>query len=872
MNTDKPKTQRSWSALGILLLVSTLAIGSAHAGDALLSIALDPEQPSNTGLGIAITWNSQAMRFRGIDSIYKQGLLAANPVVEYDQSDIDNNPQTDRLIRLAWIDINGNWNPHKKPLAALDFQTNNRKNLDNAYRISTISGSGYAVAEIVTDNTTPLGQPQFHVLELDRQAFAETESYSPAPKLIRADQTAVAAPLKNPFAVSRQLVATPESTPQLNCSPDFDESNAVDALTDGLLAIRHLFGFSGDALVADAVDANALIKSAASLSAEMAQPDCMTLLDIDGNGSADALTDGLLFIRWAFGFSGDALIADAIGSNATRTTAKQILDYLNSLPLLPEPTAARFLTQASFGPQAESIAELSALPGGIRSWIEQQFTLPVNLQLPAVKSLTAKMCKMPTRADTSFPSSHHQIWWEGVIEGQDQLRQRMAFALSQILVVSDHSPGVNRMQFGLSSYYDVLLRHAFGNYRDLLEEVTLHPVMGVYLSMVRNEKADPERNIRPDENYAREVMQLFSLGVYLLNPDGSLQLDNNGDPIPTYTQEDIEQFAKVFTGWNYAGLDRWNASYSDSDTSLPMESWEDYHDTSEKHLLNGVVIPAGGTAQSDLNAALDNLFNHPNIAPFISKQLIQRFVTSNPSPAYVGRVAAVFNDNGAGIKGDLKAVIKAILLDEEARAGHLTNPQFGKLREPLLRITHYWRAFNALPLPMSGAYLNKGTPCEGEAEPQNYNYYNINGGLYNLDNMIGQGVMQAPSVFNFYLPDFSPSGPVREQGLVAPEFQLATENYVVNSAELLNHEIQYTSSSKVNLDFTLETQLVEQSTDALLSHLDLLLLNGNMSDNLYQSLANHLNNSDFRGSNANLYRARDAIMLISVSPEYLIQR
>ncbi len=538
---------------------------------------------------------------------------------------------------------------------------------------------------------------------------------------------------------------------------------------------------------------------------------------------------------------------------------------------LSKQQAARFLTQATFGPTQEDIDYLVSL-GNFEAWLNEQFSEPATLQLPAMQSLAIKMCDLST---TSAPPitggselARSQVWWETAVNGKDQLRQRVALALSEILVVS--ARGVLQFSnYGLANYYDVLINNAFGNYRELLEQVTLHPIMGRYLSMLRNEKANSQLNFHPDENYARELMQLFTIGVHELNNDGTLILDDNGQPIPTYGQKDIEEFAKVYTGWDFANSAAWRDLYiGNGDTTHPMKAWEAFHDSSEKHLLNGFVIPAGGTAQQDLDQTLDHLFNHPNVGPFISKQLIQRLVTSNPSPAYVARVANVFNNNGANERGDLKAVIKAILLDQEARNGYQTNPQtFGKLREPMLRITHLWRAFPVIPVVKQGSFYG-GNTCE----QGNYDYYKLpfTGGLDHLEATLGQTVLRSPTVFNFFLPDYSPPGILHDQNLVAPEFQIVTENTHINTLNAINFMIhgdeRYTS-----IDISQQLSLANTS-EQLVDHLNLLLLNNRMSSRLRQILLSHLAQIFPEGEEGQKAKVKDTIKLIVSSPEYLIQQ
>ena len=360
-------------------------------------------------------------------------------------------------------------------------------------------------------------------------------------------------------------------------------------------------------------------------------------------------------------------------------------------PLPPPPTvtkaeAFQLLNQTTFG--ATEQAANGVIDSGIEAWIDNQFVQPASLQLPYLQSLPRPQPIGLLNGDRV------DIWFQNAIDGNDQLRQRVAFALSEIMVVSQLG-ALQQAPYALASYYDMLARNAFGNYRDLIEDVTLHPAMGVYLSVLGNQKPNPALNIRPDENYARELMQLFSIGLVELNIDGTPKLDDQSQPIPTYDQAVIEGFAHVYTGWNWAGFARFEfARPTEANQTQPMQLYPDFHDTGEKLLLNGVVLPAGQSGQQDLAAALDNVFNHPNVGPFMAIRLIQRLTTSNPSPAYVQRVAEVFNDNGAGVRGDLRAVVKAILMDAEARP-ELPMEIDGKLKEPLLRLTQLWRAYDA---------------------------------------------------------------------------------------------------------------------------------------------------------------------------------
>lgn len=425
-------------------------------------------------------------------------------------------------------------------------------------------------------------------------------------------------------------------------------------------------------------------------------------------------------------------------------------------PTQPPPTgiskaeAYRFLNQATFG--ATTAEAQTVITLGYEAWIDQQLQRPVSLELPYVQQAFAGY---PPGADiTRLHEDRVDVWLQHALHAPDQLRQRVAFALSQIMVISQSSALIG-YPWGCTSYYDMLAQNAFGNFRDLMENVTLHPAMGVYLSMLGNQKPDAARNIRPDENYARELMQLFTIGLVELNPDGSVRTDAAGQPIPTYDQEVVQGFAHVYTGWTYAGAPSFDTAFPTiANQIVAMQAYPEQHATIAKRVLSYTgaamnVIPAGQSPEADLDAALDNIFNHPNVAPFIATRLIQHLVTSNPSPQYIERVALKFDDDGSGKRGNLAAMVKAVLLDPDARAVP-TSATAGRLKEPLLRLTQVWRAY--------GASSTSGK----------YNVQNITG-------LIGQGPLQAPSVFNFFSPFYAPPGEIANQGLVAPEMQLTTE-------------------------------------------------------------------------------------------------
>jgi uncharacterized protein (DUF1800 family) len=504
---------------------------------------------------------------------------------------------------------------------------------------------------------------------------------------------------------------------------------------------------------------------------------------------------------------------------------------------LTQTEAARFLAQSTFGPKTADIDHLTGL-GNFDNWLNEQFSLPASSHLPLVKA------RAPNGRDTQ--RARYPVWWQLALHANDQLRQRVAFALSEIMVVSDKPDALINHGNMLATYYDVLVQHAFGNFRTLLEEVTLNPAMGIYLSMLGNESV----NGRADENYAREIMQLFSIGLVQLNQDGTAVLDGNGKPVPTYQQTDVANLAKVFTGWSWDTpdfdgnpIDGW---YPDlTRMEKPMKAFTSHHDSAAKTFL-GTTLPAGQTPGQDLDAALDVIFNHNNVGPFIGKQLIQRIVTSNPSPAYVTRVAAAFNNNGQGERGDMKAVIRAVLLDPEVRSqSSAQDPEFGKLREPILRFSHLWRAFDV-------------------QDPIEMDHF---GGL-----MSQHAPLTAKSVFNFFSPFYSPQGPLKDSGLVAPEFQIDSEAWVNAINSLLINIVQFDSfysffETRLNLTATLA---LLDTPDRMLDYLDVLLMSGGLSSGFRQLLLDYITQN--RSTLGDERVVRDVVSLIITSAEYWIQR
>ena len=502
----------------------------------------------------------------------------------------------------------------------------------------------------------------------------------------------------------------------------------------------------------------------------------------------------------------------------------------------PDDTAAhRFLTRATFGPKLDTIEELKGQTPA--EWIANQMALPPTY-------MSERLAKESFRW-----GQYVNVWWKNTIEAEDQLRQRIAFALSQIFVISAKD-SLGDEQPGVANYYDMLVKHAFGNFRDLMEEVTLSPIMGEYLSMKGNRKPDPENNIRPDENYAREILQLFTIGLSQLNDDGSVKTDADGIPLPTYDQDTVEAFAHIFTGWHFANVDdfRWATT---TDYINPMMPHEEFHDKGPKTLLNGFEVPAGQSAREDLTMALDNIFNHPNVGPFISKQLIQRFVTSNPSPQYVSDITAVFNDNGVGVRGSIGSVMSAILLHEEAFNGHDLYPQtFGKLKEPVLRVSSLWRAFTPDVIHFDFNYAWAA-------------------------NEIAQAPLNANSVFNFYTPFFSQPGAIRNNALVSPEFEIHDETSIINvtnrllSNSLWSHNQKYESTER-QIAISIDREMpIGDDPDALIPHLDRVLLGGTMSEGLKEEVRTLIDARDYGWATSQ--KIVEAIFLIISSPEAAIQ-
>jgi len=530
----------------------------------------------------------------------------------------------------------------------------------------------------------------------------------------------------------------------------------------------------------------------------------------------------------------------------------------NTPPPVPitKTEAFRFLNQATYGAteaEGQRLIGLGNAVTGYERWIDEQIAQPASLQLPTVQAAFANLAN-PAQMIGSLNADRQEIWFRNSIRGPDQLRQRVAFALSEIMVVSQQS-ALQNMPYALADYYDMLSRNAFGDFRQLMQDVTLHPAMGVYLNMLGNQKPDAANNIRPDENYARELLQLFTVGLVELNADGTVRKGADGVPLPTYDQSVIEGFANVFTGWNYAG----SATFAQARRTLanqivPMQAYPEQHSPLAKKLLQfpGATkpnLPAGQSPQQDLADALDNIFNHPNVGPFISKQLIQKLVTSNPSPEYVARVTAKFNNDGTGKRGNLAAVVKAILLDAEARPSSVAAAT-GKVKEPLLRLTQLWRAYGA------------------QAANGQYRIGNINA-------VFGQGPLQSPSVFNFFSPFYAPPGEIADQGLVAPELQIATEylnttvtNTFYNVIFFWNSTVPGLPANAIVMDISQEAALAGDS-EALVNRIAEKLLGGTISPTLKAEAKAAVERVPATSAGQ---RVSEAMYLIATSPEYVVSR
>jgi len=436
-----------------------------------------------------------------------------------------------------------------------------------------------------------------------------------------------------------------------------------------------------------------------------------------------------------------------------------------------------------------------------------------------------------------------QNWFHNALLGGDQLRQRTAFANSQIWVIS----GITiTTPDAYNPYIRMLNNDAFTTYDKLMKDVTLSPGMGWYLDMANSAKA--ANGAIANENYARELMQLFTLGTFLLNDNGTLKLDTSGNPIPTYDEPTIQNFARAFTGWTYktccGNPQTFPTSTSKADWTTSMVSVDAQHDTGSKTLLNGQVLAASRTAQQDLDDAMANIFNHPNLPPFVSKQLIQHLVTSNPSQAYVARISAVFKNNGLGVRGDLKAVIKAILLDAEARQGDSGNAPagFGHLREPVLLMTGTLRGLG-FTVNDTNLFAN---------------------GLANSGSQMGQNVLFSPSVFNYFPPDYT----IPDTSVLGPEFAILNTSSTLTRANWIDSVVRNSLTAQgITVDVT---PLRGIPPDQLTDQLGLTFMHGQMSANMRNAIISTISKLPNSTPADQDGRTRTAIYLVLTSSQYQI--
>ena len=597
-----------------------------------------------------------------------------------------------------------------------------------------------------------------------------------------------------------------------------------------------------------------------------------------------------------------ALLAACGGGGGDSASGGTVLPsapgFNNSPQALNDPEAARFLQQSQFASTQTDIAAVRST--SYAGYLQQQFALPQS------QSGWDWLESRGYGADATLDKYIYEsaiadfMIWGQLISAPDAMRKRIALALSEFFVVSLSSMEIDWRAYTITAYWDVLNQHAFGNYRDLLEAITLNPAMGYYLNTKGNQKEDGKGRL-PDENYAREVMQLFTVGLYELNLDGSVKTDAVGKPLESYDSDDVSQLARVFTGYDF---DKAYAPGSPNGLQFPGKSYKVWareyarrpmtldaakHSTLAVQFL-GTTIAANTSGAAALKTALDTLFNHPNVGPFFGRQMIQRLVTSNPSPAYVARVASAFNNNGAGVRGDLKAVWTAILLDDEARSTTtLTSPLFGKLREPMLRLVQWARSFSAVSKAGSWKMFD----------------------LSDASNSLGQSPLHSPSVFNFFRPGYIPPGTtLATSQATAPEFQIVNETTVgsyvnfmqtivregintpsPNTAEVLYKDYvrtdiqgEYAELLALINNSTINDAEAQRVSLALTARLNLLLTAGQLSSTSSAAITAALKSAMLQSNklitNANTTqmdaRRRDlvaaAILMVLASPDYLIQK
>ena len=510
----------------------------------------------------------------------------------------------------------------------------------------------------------------------------------------------------------------------------------------------------------------------------------------------------------------------AVSAADTHFMANSQTTIFNPNPLVSDAAATRFLEQSSWGPNPSTVARVKQI--GFSAYIDEQFAKPVS--------------SWPDLGAKDGLDKMQRQFFMNAVGGQDQLRQRVAFAFGEIMVISNHKIDPQ----GFPYYVRVLHQDALGNYVTLLKDVTLSPAMGHYLDMVDNDKANPANGTTPNENYAREIMQLFSVGLVMLNADGSVQTDSSNNPIPTYNQNTIEGFSSTFTGWTYpTAPGQQKQLHNPTYWVGPMESDDSDHEPGTKLLLGGAITPAGQTAAQDLDTAMQNILNHPNVGPFICQRLIEQLVTSNPSATYMTHCSAAFADNGSGTRGDMKAVVKTILLDPEARRGDdptQLGQTDGKMREPLVFMTGVLRGLNAAT----------------DGDSLNWFSYNMRQDLYN-----------PASVFNYYPPNYRLSG----NNLLAPELKIYTTPTALWRANFVNSIVYWNWPGTTTFDLTPWATLASDN-NKLLDALNVTYMHGAMPQQMRDAVTTALNALDPTDLNG---RARAAIYLVTTSQIYSVQ-
>lgn len=560
-------------------------------------------------------------------------------------------------------------------------------------------------------------------------------------------------------------------------------------------------------------------------------------------------------------------IVSASSSNGQQSP-ENTMDASGFLP--NESAASRFLSQAALGYDFADIQEV--MVKGRSLWIDEQMAKPVPFRLQDRVAFYHDFARTNLGDPNTGTRSGwwDNAWWHYHMSSDDLLRQKVAFALSELLVISEIS-GFGTNPYPLAAYYDIFLENAFTNYRTILQKVTYNPAMGLYLTYLNNPKSDPAQNRFPDENYSREVMQLFTLGTVKLNMDGSVITDNQGVPVPTYDNEDIFELSKVFTGLTWWDRTQFYRGALNNNSYLQdMVMWETYHEPGPKNLLNGYVIPDRNpiNGNADISDALDHLFNHPNTPPFISYYLIQRLVTSNPSPGFVEDISNVFVNNGSGVRGDMKAIIKAILTHPEASSCQAGEEAFfGALREPFNRYMQLNRALKVSTT--SGVFRNE---------------------MNNVYNFTGQRPLSSPSVFNFFQRDYSPIGPATDNDKVAPEFQITNaqsiagylsglwewivDNNPADENDLYTNEDNNTYVNEVSrLDFLEDLPYTDNDkVHILIDKYNMLLAQGNLGaetvDIIIDAVKALPNGTDTEKER----KARFVAYLVMASPEYVINK